>query len=522
MLTGPSSIATARPTEPQDPAARQAAELRLIKSRFLASLNHQIRTPMSGILGMIDLLMETPLDTDQKEYVVATRICAQELFDLLSASLDFSALMADAVPLEESEFDLADTLESSLSEYALQAESKGLDLFANVGGDLPQIVIGYAGRLRQMVAQLLSNAVKFTSEGYIELSASAAPLDEGRCLLRVEIRDTGVGIEAGQLASLFERKDAGDNWYGASGLGLGVALCLRLAHLMGGSLEAESKPGEGSVFRLQLPVRLAAAPATADWNPALRGKHVIVLNPRPGVARSMAVMLERFGLRVTAAATLEEAGKVLQAETRAGAPPWAVIFDAERLGEDCGAIITTLRSCGAHAFLLSTVWASHTHRLAPVEVADGEITKPVRRYALYDMLIGLLSRAAKPERGPRSILVAEDNLVSQRLVAHVLRRGGYLVETASSGDASIRSVQTSGGRPFDLILMDLQMPGIDGLEATEAIRRLPEGKNVPIVALTADTSEEMRARCREHGMNGYLVKPIRSEDLLSAVSRCLD
>ena len=516
MHTEPAGAPRHNPLELEDPVAQQVAELRHLKTQFLASLNHQIRTPMSGILGMIELLMETPLDSRQREYLVATRICAQDLFHLLSASLDFSSLASGSVHLEETEFDLVEVLESSLMDHALQAESKGLELASNLSPGLPQLALGDPERLRQLLSQLLSNAVKFTERGYVELCAAPAPAGEGRFLLEVAVRDTGPGIAPDQQRHIFESFRRASRQL--SGLGLGLAIAQRIAALMGGEIRVSSEPGKGSIFSFAVPLGLTADLPRPAPSTAITGKYVLVLHPHPVVGRGIASLLEQLHARPFHAGNLEQAARILERQHAGGEPVWAVILDDQGLGENPAVIRSRLKAV-SNPFLVSLVWPSRTERPAPAGCYDAELAKPVRRYPLYDILVSLLARAAGPDRKQRRILIAEDNLVSQRLVAHILRRGGYEVDAVSGGRASINAVQARDGDGYDLILMDLQMPDMNGLEAAEVIRKLPGGAGVPIVALTADTSEELRAECRQKGLNGYLVKPIKSEELLSAIAR---
>lgn len=372
------------------------AELQRLKNHFLASLNHEIRTPLTGILGMADLLMETELDDTQREYVVTARMCAEELLGLLDSALEYSALASGTLPIEEAEFNLPELLESLLAQNRIKAHAKGLKLRASLNG-LPVVVIGDALRLRQIIAQLLSNAIKFTPAGEVELRADAERLEQERCLLRVWVRDTGVGIPAERIERLFESFGQLENGLVRrhAGLGLGLATVRQLLHLMGGDISVESEPGRGSVFAIRLPLRV------------VRG-------------------------------VVEQAPE--QVPIAQGAP------------------------------------------------------------------------------SGRRILLVEDDAVAQRIVAHMLGRAGLQVDAVGSGEAAIAVASTAH---YDLILMDLQMPGKDGLETAAEIRQLPAYQGVPIIALTAHTTEEYRAFSREQGLQGFLTKPVRADELLAVVSQHL-
>ncbi len=374
-----------------------AEELQRLKSHFLAGLNHEIRTPLSGILGMSDLLLETRLDDLQREYVATARICAEELLELLNSALEFSAVSTGGLTLEEAEFNLDELLKGVVDHGQIKAHAKGLRLTAEMG-NLPVAVMGDATRLRQVLAQLIGNAIKFTPRGEIHLSAQTVALPECRCLLQVGVRDTGIGIPPEQLKHLFESFRQLESGLGRrySGLGLGLALVQQLVRLMGGDVTAESQPGRGSLFTVRVPLRLA---------------------------RELSAEGAAKGLR----------------------PP------------------------------------------------------------------------EQPEAGAR-ILLVDDDVVAQRIVAHMLARGRYRVDAVPSGEAALAA---AGGRRYDLILMDLQMPGLDGIETARLIRQLPAYAAAPIIALTAHTGEEYRAFCREQGFEGFLTKPVRSEELLAAVAQHL-
>lgn len=381
---------------PGDSARQWQAEMRRLKSHFLAGLNHEIRTPLTGILGMTDLLLETPLDDLQREYVMTTRICAEELLALLDAALEYSALSSGALVIEEAEFNLPELLEGVLDQHRIKAHAKGLKLTANLDS-LPTVAIGDVVRIRQIVSQLLGNAVKFTPAGEVELRAGAERDQGERIVLALTIRDTGVGIAPEDLPRLFESFAPLESGPGRrySGLGLGLATVQRLLELMGGEIRVQSEPGRGSLFALRIPLRVAGG------------------------------------------------GRETQP-----APP--------------------------------------------------------------------ASDPARPNH--RRILLVEDDPVAQRIVGHILERAGYQADAVGSGDAAIA---VAAARPYQLILMDLQMPGKDGIETTLEIRKLPGYSGIPVIALTAHTGEQFRSFVREQGLQGFLSKPVRAEELLAAVRQHL-
>lgn len=387
---------------PQQPRSGRAEEgfasmeeLATLKVRFLAVLNHEIRTPLSGIMGMTDLLLETKLDEEQKEYVSAARSCAETLFEVLNATLEYSALSSGKVRLEDAEFHVAEVVGAAVAEHQFKADQKGLRLFSVIDPKLPETIVGDAMRVRQILAHLISNAIKFTPQGEVELKVSFTSMLDGKAYVRFAVRDTGIGVAADQLAHIFDSFRQLDSGLSRAyaGLGLGLALVEKLTVLMSGRIWAESTVGEGSTFYVEMPF-----------------------------------------------AVTEMHGTVQQ----------------------------------------------------PQEVVEAN--------------------------GSARILLVEDNEVAQRIFSHVLRRGKYLVECAGSGADALRAVR---GRRYDLILMDLQMPGMNGIDTTCNIREVPGYRSTPIIALTANTAEEHRRHALESGMQGFLVKPIPSEELLTAVAQFL-
>ena len=366
-------------------------ELREVQGQFLASLNHEIRTPLSGILGMTDLLFETPLSEDQREYVGATRLCAENLLEILNVTLEYSALSANYVLLEETEFSLRDTLDGVLGEFAGKAEARGLRLMPILDNSLPEMVVGDPLRLRKILWHLVANGIKFTREGRVEVAASAitGPDRQVRVTLRVE--DTGIGMAPDQLSEIFESFRQLETGLSRNhgGLGLGLAVAQKLVALLGGSISVESELGKGSVFTVGVPFKL------------------------------------------------------------------------------------------------------------PLESGAGLVE-------------------VKKSRG--KVLVVDDNSIAQTIASHALRRQSFEVECAGNGRLALQAASTTR---FDVILMDLQMPGWDGFETAEQIRQLPGYRQTPIIAVTANCSDDYRARSVRCGMQDFLPKPVRTRDLVQAVEKHL-
>lgn len=368
----------------------ERATFEQIKGAFLASLNHEVRTPLSGILGMLELLSETSLDEDQREYVSAARLCTESLTELLNTSLEYAALESGTITLDESEFNLRETMEAALAPQQSKAGLKRLRLSLTMDSGLPETMVGDGTRIRELLGHLLSNGVKFTNSGSVELRVS---LEGEPPELVAQVHDTGVGIPSERLGGIFDSFHGGNEdglCRAHPGIGLGLALAHRLATVMGGTISVVSAVGRGSTFTVRLPLRRPSEPA-------------------------------------------------------------------------------------------------HSAMPAP----------------------------AVPEKAP-VILAVEDNPVGLRVLRHVLQRRNYRVIPAESGREAIAA---AAAQHVDLILMDLQMPDINGLEAASEIRKLPGYESVPILALTANYSEQTKEQCLAHGMQAFLSKPVEASELWATVAR---
>ena len=365
-------------------------ELARLKGTFLASLNHEIRTPLAGIMGMADLLLETSLDEEQREYVSAARLCAENLFEILNATLEYSALEAGQFTLDESEFCLREMLDAAMAHQHAKAQAKNLPLVLTLDQALPETMIGDAPRLRELLGHLIANAIKFTHTGRVEVRVRV----ESSVLL-MEVADTGIGIPPEKRDLIFESFRQGEQGLSRtySGLGLGLALARKLASVMNGKITVVSEEGRGSTFSVRVPLRSASA--------------------------------------------------------------------------------------------------------------ERSVNQPVR---------------AVQAAGP-AVLAVEDNPVGLTVLRRSLMRHGVEVESAVNGHEAL---EAAARRRYDLVLMDLQMPEMDGLTAAVEMRKIPGYESVPILALTANSSDEIRDQCRAHGMQAYLAKPIEANELWAAVSRHLE
>lgn len=512
--------------------AKEAAEAsNRAKSEFLANMSHEIRTPMNGVLGTLELARATELTASQRDYLDLAHDSAEALLLIIDDILDFSKIEAGKLELDEVEHDLRDLLETTVAGLALRAHAKGLELTAQVAPGIPELVTGDPGRLRQVLVNLVGNAVKFTHTGGVALSVE--PLPDNR--FEVRVRDSGIGIPADKQRLIFDAFSQADasttRKYG--GTGLGLAISAKLVSLMGGQLSVQSQPGEGSTFSFTLPTGTTTGgnqDATPD--PALWGIHALVVDDNQANQRLVADLLGgsegRVALASTGAAAIE---KLRQAEA-AGQRFRVVLMDATLPGEDAFAVARDLiaRTAGTVPIVMMVASAAAVDDVAHCRALGvAHISKPVRRAELRRTLSAVLEGAngqggsgavvqttapvAAAHAGrPLRILLAEDNVVNQRVASGMLTRQGHTVDVAVNGRVAVE-LSAAGG--YDLVLMDVQMPELGGFEATQAIRARESlhGGHLPIIALTAHAMRGDRESCLAAGMDGYLSKPIRPAEL---------
>jgi PAS domain S-box-containing protein len=520
-------------------ARHRAEEAARVKADFLANMSHEIRTPMNAVMGMTDLTLATELTAEQRGYLTTVKSSARALLDLVDDILDLSKIEAGKLELDRTEMDVRETVEDAIRVLAVRAGEKGLELACRIAPAVPPVLLGDPGRLRQVVVNLVGNAIKFTERGEVVLDAEIVSEDEDEVRIRFAVKDTGIGVPADKRDEIFAPFTQADTSttrrFGGSGLGLAIAT--QLVEMMGGTLDMVSEVGRGSTFfftaHFERPRREAPAPAPRPARTDLSGLPVLVVDDNATNRKILCEMLVNWRMRPTASGGGGDALREMRSACAEGRPYRLILSDGQMPEMDGFMLAEAVKGDasldGIPIILLTSAGRPGDGARSRKLGIAGLLTKPVKQSDLLDTMTSVLAGEAPhaveaptpppvPARRLR-VLVAEDNPVNQQVARGILEKRGHAVVVVGDGREALAALAPHAREPFDVVLMDVQMPEMDGLDATRAVRARERGTitHVPIVAMTAHAMEGDRERCLDAGMDGYVTKPVEAERLIEAV-----